>query len=151
MLASGLHLAYGVFNSFGYWAWFYKSATALVCMAGSFHLTTIIGAFATSLIYNKIDILKIHVSHKSYDTRRFNQKSYLSVYELLSDVDSFNFDDSFAGYLLLRVSCKIDAWTRFRINLHRSNHLWIRIIFTELSKTFYLSASSVSDDWFIHL
>lgn len=66
MISGGMYLAYGVFNIFiGSESWVVgKSTTALFFVPASFHITLIIGAIVTSLIYNLIDIFKIHVSFK---------------------------------------------------------------------------------------
>lgn len=62
MICGGMQLAYGVFNIFGYFTWIGKSPTALYFVPASFHFTTIVGVIATSFAYNKIEIIKIHVS-----------------------------------------------------------------------------------------
>lgn len=64
MICGGMFLSYGVFNNFiGYQTWTAGMSTgAVFFIAGCFHIALIIGALITSLIYNQVDILKIHVS-----------------------------------------------------------------------------------------
>lgn len=62
MMCGGIHLADGFFTMLAYWLVTLENMSAVVFLASSFHIATIIGVVVTSLIYNKIDILKIHVS-----------------------------------------------------------------------------------------
>lgn len=68
MTCGGMYLAYGVFNIYiGSQSWIAdRSTVAFIFLISIFHITLIIGAIITSLIYNFIDIFKIHVSVKSY-------------------------------------------------------------------------------------
>lgn len=63
MTSGGMYLAYGVVNLFiGSQSWVIgRSTAALFFVSGSFHITLIIGAIVTSLLYNQVDVLRIHV------------------------------------------------------------------------------------------
>lgn len=64
MVCGGMFLSYGVFNNFvGYQMWTAGMSTfTLFFVAGCFHIALIIGAIATSLTYNTVEIFNIHVS-----------------------------------------------------------------------------------------
>jgi hypothetical protein len=64
MMGGGIFLSYGVFNiSIGYQPWSNRVSTVgLAFIAACFHITLIVGAIATSFLYNKVDITKLHVS-----------------------------------------------------------------------------------------
>lgn len=66
MICGGMFLSYGIFTNFiGYQVWIVGMSTlAIFFVAGSFHIALIFGALATSLIYNQLEIFKIHVSHE---------------------------------------------------------------------------------------
>lgn len=66
MICGGMFLSYGVFNiMIGYQTWTVgRSTTALYVVLASFHISVIVGAVATGLIYKLIDVFKIHVISK---------------------------------------------------------------------------------------
>jgi hypothetical protein len=75
MICGGIFLSYGVFNiSIGYQPWTNRISTiGLSFIAACFHITLIVGAIATSFLYTKIDIVKLHVSkitHRKTESAR---------------------------------------------------------------------------------